>query len=61
MSSLLRSQDPYALVYIHDPHTGLCKFQIGNNRTRTFDKNINPDFNSEFQLLVSTMYCTVLY
>jgi len=47
------SQDPYALVYIHDPHTGLCKFQIGNNKTRTFDKNINPNFNSEFQLLVN--------
>merc|ERR1712241_1245906 len=47
------SQDPYALVYILDPHTGLCKFQIGNNKTKTFDKNIKPNFNSEFQFLIS--------
>merc|ERR1711936_119032 len=47
------SQDPYALVYIHDPHTGLCKFQIGNNKTRSFDKNIKPNFNSEFQFMVN--------
>merc|ERR1712241_1441096 len=47
------SQDPYALVYILDPHTGLCKFQIGNNKTKTFDKNIKPNFNSEFQFLIN--------
>jgi len=47
------SQDPYALVYILDPHTGLCKFQIGNNKTKTFDKNIKPNFNSEFQFIIN--------
>ena len=49
---LFSHQDPYALVYILDPHTGLCKFQIGNNKTKTFDKNIRPNFNSEFQFMV---------
>ena len=49
---LFSHQDPYALVYILDPHTGLCKFQLGNNKTKTFDKNIKPNFNSEFQFLV---------
>ena len=48
-------QDPYALVYILDPHTGLCKFQIGNNKTKTFDKNIKPNFNSEFQFIVRNL------
>ena len=51
---IISHQDPYALVYILDPHTGLCKFQIGNNKTKTFDKNIKPNFNSEFQFLVRT-------
>jgi len=43
-----RSQDPYALVYLFNPSTGLSLFQIGNNKTRTFDKNIEPQFNSDF-------------
>jgi len=43
-----RSQDPYALVYLLSPSTGLGLFQIGNHKTRTFDRNIEPHFNSDF-------------
>ena len=49
-----RSQDPYALVYLISP-TGACWFQIGNNRTRTFDKNIEPEFNSDFTFMVKVL------
>jgi len=47
------SQDPYALVYLLSSETGLGLFQRGNNKTKTFKTNLKPDFNTEFQLLVS--------
>ena len=43
-----RSQDPFALVYLLNETTGLATFQIENNRTATFDKNIRPEFNHDF-------------
>lgn len=55
-----RSQDPYALVYLLSPETGLGLFQIGNRKTRTHDQNIQPNFDSEFQFPVSdrkTRHC----
>ena len=42
-----RSQDPYALVYLLGP-TGLAKFQIENNGTKTHDRNIKPQLNHDF-------------
>ena len=47
-----RSQDPYALVYLLADN-GMCYFQNGNNQTRTFDKNIEPNFNSTFLFQVN--------
>ena len=43
-----RSQDPFALVYLLDEATGMSTFQIENNRTQTFDKNIRPEFRHDF-------------
>ena len=47
-----RSQDPYALVYLLSPETGMGLFQLGNRRTRTHDQNIQPNFDFEFQFPV---------
>jgi len=43
-----RSQDPFALVYLLDPTTGLATMQINNNRTKTFDKSLKPKFSQDF-------------
>jgi len=54
-----RSQDPYALCYLleKDEH-GIdkpqpCYFEVGNNKTITHDKNINPNFQHRFKFLMS--------
>ena len=47
-----RSQDPYALGYLLNAASGLATFQIDNNRTMTFDKNIRPTFNQDFYFRV---------
>jgi len=43
-----RSQDPFALVYLLDQSTGLATMQIDNNRTKTFDKSLKPNFSHDF-------------
>merc|ERR1740137_87693 len=48
------SQDPYALVYLLSNQTGLGIFQTRNNKTRTFKNNLKPDFNSDFQFLLTS-------
>lgn len=48
-----KSQDPYALVYLLAPG-GQCWFQVGNNRTRTHDRTLEPAFNSDFKFMVVT-------
>ena len=53
-----RSQDPYALVYLLGGN-GLAKFQIDNNSTKTFDKNIKPDMKHDFYFKVE-MICKEL-
>ena len=40
------SQDPYACVYLLD-ESCICYFEKGHKKTRTFDKNKEPDFDSE--------------
>ena len=47
------SQDPFALVYLHNEATGLSTFQIENNGTETHDKNINPVFSHDFYFRVN--------
>jgi len=47
-----RSQDAYAWVYLLDKE-GRCFFQAGNEKTKTFDKNLNPDFKHEFNFRMS--------
>lgn len=42
------SQDPFALVYLHNEATGFSTFQIDNNGTMTHDSNINPVFSHDF-------------
>ena len=42
------SQDPFALVYLHNKATGLSTFQIENNGTMTFPSDINPVFSHDF-------------
>ena len=42
------SQDPFALVYLHNEATGLSTFQIENNGTMTHDSNIHPVFSHDF-------------
>jgi len=43
-----RSQDPYAFVYLLG-NNRMSYFQVGNNRTKKFEKNLNPHFNQDFQ------------
>jgi len=43
-----RSQDPYAWCYLLGKD-GRCYFQIGHNKTKCFDKNLNPDFHERFE------------
>ena len=50
-----RSQDPYAFVYLHGQN-GMSYFQVGNNRTKTHDKTVDPEFNHDFQFRVG-QYC----
>jgi len=47
-----RSQDPYAFVYLLGQN-GMSYFQVGNNRTKKFDKTLNPDFDHDFQFKMS--------
>ena len=47
-----RSQDPYAMVYLLPPQSSKVLFEIGNNKTKVFDRNIEPAFNSDFQFRV---------
>eukprot|EP00091_Calanus_sinicus_P025320 TRINITY_DN9601_c0_g1_i1.p1 TRINITY_DN9601_c0_g1~~TRINITY_DN9601_c0_g1_i1.p1 ORF type:complete len:239 (-),score=56.25 TRINITY_DN9601_c0_g1_i1:583-1299(-) len=47
-----RSQDPYAWVYLLGKD-GRTYFQVGNNKTRTFDKNLSPAFQHEFKFRMS--------
>ena len=42
-----RSQEPFALVYLLGEN-GLAKFQIDNNRTKTFDSNVMTEINQDF-------------
>ena len=42
------SQDPFALVYLHNEATGFSTFQIENHGTMTHDSNINPVFSHDF-------------
>ena len=48
------SQDPFALVYLHNEATGLSTFQIENNQTLTYDSNIKPVFLHDFYFRVSS-------
>jgi len=48
-----KSQDPYALVYLLDKN-GKTFFQVGNHKTETFKKNIEPQFNQEFNFNMRT-------
>ena len=50
-----RSQNPYALVYLLGPN-GLAKFQIENNKTETFDKNLKPELDHDFFFKVKGNY-----
>jgi len=47
-----RSQDPYAFCYLLGKD-GKTYFQVGNNKTQTFDKNLNPEFRHEFKFRMS--------
>jgi len=47
-----RSQDPYAFCYLLGKD-GKTFFQVGNNKTQTFDKNLNPEFRHEFKFRMS--------
>jgi len=47
-----RSQDPYAFCYLLGKD-GRCYFQVGNNKTRTFDKSLTPAFKHEFKFRMS--------
>ena len=48
----------YPLLF-RSPSTGRGHFQMGNRRTRTFDKNIEPCFNTDFvfPVAVSSRLC----
>jgi len=47
-----RSQDPYALCYLL-AKDGRCYFEKGNDKTRTFNKNLNPAFQHQFKFMMS--------
>ena len=50
-----RSQDPYAWCYLLGKD-GRCYFQIGKNKTKCFDKNLNPDFHETFEFRVGDVF-----
>ena len=55
-----KSQDPYALVYLLDEHSGKCYFQQGNRQTDIFDRNIKPNFNKTFYFkVINNCYISV--
>jgi len=45
-----RSQDPYALCYLHERGERKSWFQVGNNKTNTMDKTLEPVWKHTFQL-----------
>ena len=49
-----RSQDPYALVYLLADN-GTTYFQDGNEKTKTFDKTLDPPFETKFEFKVSSV------
>jgi len=52
-----RSQDPYAFCYLldnkKDRKDRKTYFQVGNNKTEKFSKNLSPDFKHKFEFRMS--------